>query len=126
LLTAATAGIIVGVATFGLARNTWVAVAFLVAVGALRAVHYPLHQTWVNEQIDDPQVRATLLSASGQVDAVGQIVGGPAVGALANRSMRTALFASSALLTPAVLLYLACLRWLKAPPPVQRAEALDR
>jgi DHA3 family tetracycline resistance protein-like MFS transporter len=106
-LTVATAGIILGVAGFGLAQNPWVAVACLIAVGAIRAVHYPLHQTWVNEQIDDPQVRATLLSVSGQVDAVGQILGGPAVGAVANRSIRTALVVSAALLAPAAPLYAA-------------------
>ena len=106
-LTIATAAIIMGVAGIGLARNYWVASALLVVVGVFRGVQDPLHRTWVNANIDDPQVRATLLSASSQVDAIGQIAGGPAIGALANTSIRVALAASAAMLSPAVPLYLA-------------------
>ena len=33
--------------------------------------------TWVNEQITDSSVRATVISMTGQADAIGQVAGGP-------------------------------------------------
>lgn len=106
-LTGATIVIIVALAGFGLARSFGLALGLLWLVGALRAVHSPLHETWINQRIDDPQVRATLLSVSSQMDAIGQIAGGPAVGFIGNRSIRAALVTSAALLSPAVPLYVA-------------------
>jgi DHA3 family tetracycline resistance protein-like MFS transporter len=50
-------------------------------------------------------VRATLFSATSQVDALGQIVGGPGVGAVGNVSIRAALVLSALLLAPVVPLY---------------------
>ena len=74
-------------------------------VGALRQVGGPLQTAWFNLQIDDPQVRATTFSASGQADAIGQVLGGPAVGAIGNVSIRAALVASALLLSPVIPLY---------------------
>jgi len=45
---------------------------------------YPLYTAWAN-QIIDSGVRATVLSFSSQVDAVGQIMGGPGVGWVARQ-----------------------------------------
>ena len=41
-----------------------------------------------------------MLSFNGQVNALGQIIGGPPLGALGNRSLRSAMVAISVLLTP--------------------------
>jgi DHA3 family tetracycline resistance protein-like MFS transporter len=65
----------------------------------------PLQDIWINRRIDDPQVRATVFSVTGQVDALGQIAGGPFVGAIGNASIRAALVTSSALLLPVLPLY---------------------
>jgi hypothetical protein len=52
-----------------------------------------------------PEVRATALSAMGQADSIGQIVGGPAVGAIGTAvSLRAALLTGAALQAPAVAL----------------------
>ena len=83
------------------------AIAFLAAwlIGALRGTAEPLYLAWINQHTDS-SVRATMLSMWGQVDALGQIVGGPLVGAIGTlRSVRAALVASAILLTPAVPLF---------------------
>jgi DHA3 family tetracycline resistance protein-like MFS transporter len=51
-------------------------------------------------------VRATVLSMSSQVDAIGQVAGGPAVGLIGNLiSVRAALLTSSIILMPVLALY---------------------
>jgi DHA3 family tetracycline resistance protein-like MFS transporter len=98
-------GIVLALAGFGLTRSFWVAVALYWAVGVLRGIHGPLSSTWFNQRIDDPQVRATMFSVRGQVDAVGQITSGPVVGMIGNASIRAALVASAAILSPVLPLY---------------------
>ena len=69
---------------------------------ALRNQVDPLTNAWVNQRLD-PDVRATVLSMTGQVDAFGQIAGGPLLGLVASLlSVQAALAASGLLLTPAL------------------------
>jgi DHA3 family tetracycline resistance protein-like MFS transporter len=98
-------GIVLALAGFGLTRSFWAAVVLYWAVGVMRSVRWPLDSTWFNQRIDDPQVRATMFSVRGQVDAVGQITSGPVVGVIGNASIRAALVASAAILTPVLPLY---------------------
>jgi len=71
----------------------------------LRRTAYPLSEAWVNQQIDST-VRATVLSMTSQVDALGQIVGGPIVGTIGTLfSLRAALVAAGVILAPVVALY---------------------
>ncbi|MGD8792191.1 MAG: MFS transporter [Anaerolineae bacterium] len=105
LLAANTTLIVAGLAVFGLARDLWLAMATFWLVGTLRRVAAPLHEAWYNRRIDDAQVRATLFSVTSQADALGQIAGGPAVGAVGNVSIRAALVCSALLLAPVVPLY---------------------
>jgi DHA3 family tetracycline resistance protein-like MFS transporter len=51
-----------------------------------------------------------MFSVSGQANAIGQIAGGPAVGAVGNTSMRAALVVSAVLLAPVAPLYAAARR----------------
>jgi DHA3 family tetracycline resistance protein-like MFS transporter len=102
--------IIIGLAGFGLTRDVWVALALFWLVGAFRSIHWPLFTAWFNQRIDDPQVRATMLSMTSQVDAIGQIAGGPAVGAIGNHSIRAALVVSAITLSPVLPLYAAVMR----------------
>jgi len=97
--------IVIALAGFGLARRLWIAATLYVLVAVLRSIRQPLNSTWFNQRIDDPQVRATMFSVTSQVDAIGQIAGGPVVGASGNRSIRAALVASAVILTPAVPLH---------------------
>jgi DHA3 family tetracycline resistance protein-like MFS transporter len=102
--------IILALAGFGLVRTFWIALALYWLIGALRSIAAPLHTAWLNLSIDDPQVRATLFSVSGQADAIGQIAGGPAVGAIGNSSIRAALVTSAFLLSPVLPLYSLAMR----------------
>ena len=102
--------IVVTLAGFGLTRSFWIALALYWAIGVLRSVAEPLHTAWFNLRIDDAQVRATIFSVGGQVDAIGQIAGGPAVGAIGNASIRAALVTSALLLSPVLPLYATAIR----------------
>jgi DHA3 family tetracycline resistance protein-like MFS transporter len=73
-------------------------------IAVSRTVIGPVFTAWVNQRLDS-SVRATVISMSGQVDAIGQIAGGPVVGWVGNVvSVRTALAVSSFIITPAVAL----------------------
>jgi DHA3 family tetracycline resistance protein-like MFS transporter len=75
----------------------------MIAVNLLRGVSGPMQMAWINQKLDS-RVRATIHSMFGQVDAVGQTVGGPVVGVIANVfSVRLAVSLSSLLLSPALL-----------------------
>jgi DHA3 family tetracycline resistance protein-like MFS transporter len=105
---AACIGFIDGLLTdagFGLVQQFWGAILLYCLIGTLRSISSPLQAAWINLRIDDPRVRATIFWVSGQVAAIGQIVGGPPVGALGNASVRAALIPSAALLSPVLPLY---------------------
>lgn len=73
-------------------------------IDVLREIRDPLQTAWVNQKLDS-RVRATVHSMFGQVDAVGQIAGGPGVGLVANLvSVTAAITTSGLLLTPALFL----------------------
>jgi DHA3 family tetracycline resistance protein-like MFS transporter len=99
------------VLAFALAGPFWLAVAAVWAYGLSRSVAAPVSATWLNQQITDSRVRATVISLDGQSDAFGQILGGPGVGALGSlMSLRAALVAGAVLLVPAIGLYGRALR----------------
>ncbi len=102
--------IILCLAGFALAKGFWVAVVLYWLIGALRNIAAPLQTAWLNRSIDKPQVRATIFSVSGQADAIGQITGGPVVGAVGNASIRAALLGSALLLSPVLPLYAIAIR----------------
>jgi DHA3 family tetracycline resistance protein-like MFS transporter len=92
--------LVAGLVGFALTGQFFVAVALYWAVNVLRQVNYPIYTAWVNHRID-PQVRATVLSLSSQVDAFGQMAGGPLVGWIARATtLQTGLLSSAALLAP--------------------------
>jgi DHA3 family tetracycline resistance protein-like MFS transporter len=74
-------------------------------ISASRNIISPVYYAWINHRLDS-RVRATVLSMSGQVDAIGQITGGPVVGLIGNLiSVRAALVTSSLILSPTLVLY---------------------
>jgi DHA3 family tetracycline resistance protein-like MFS transporter len=106
LLLAATALVIVGLLAFALTSSAAVAAVALVCVYLLRGTVGPLWSIWVNQQITDSSVRATVLSMTGQADAVGQAVGGPVLGGIGNVwGIRAALTAGALVLVPSLGLY---------------------
>ena len=69
----------------------------------LRNTGYPLQTAWINKKLDS-KVRATVHSMFGQVDAIGQVVGGPIVAVIAAVGSAVASLVTSGLfLTPALL-----------------------
>ena len=73
-------------------------------ISVLRNVAGPLYNAWVNQKLDS-KTRATVISMSSQVDAIGQIGGGPSVAAIAAlSSVVAAITTSGLLLTPALFL----------------------
>ena len=73
-------------------------------ITVLRRVAEPLYTAWMNQKLDSG-TRATVLSISGQVDAIGQIAGGPGVGLIAKLvSVVAAIFTSGLLLSPGLFL----------------------
>ncbi len=103
-LLATTALLIAAVVIFGQAHAFAVATAAYWFASGLRTLQYPIATTWLNRNIPS-RVRATVLSMVSQTDALGQIGGGPAVGAIGLRSLRAAITISGLLLTPALILY---------------------
>jgi DHA3 family tetracycline resistance protein-like MFS transporter len=73
-------------------------------INVFRGVSSPLFTGWVNQKLD-PQTRATVHSMTGQVDAFGQIAGGPSMALVAGfSSVITAIATSGFLLLPAMFL----------------------
>jgi hypothetical protein len=56
-----------------------------------------------------------VLSMSGQLDSLGQVVGGPVVGAIATMSLRAALVVTGVSLAPALALYVRAARQWSTP-----------
>jgi MFS family permease len=106
-----TIALTISVVIFGLATSFVLAsVAYLVA-RLVRRLKDPLYVTWLNKNVEDSRVRATVNSIASQSDAIGEVAGGPAIGAVGTlASLRAALVAAGLLLTPAIALYGRALR----------------
>jgi MFS transporter, DHA3 family, tetracycline resistance protein len=91
---------------FALTGSTWLAIAALLGVFFCRNMQGPLYDTWLNEQITDSSVRATVISLTGQANAIGQAGGGPVLGGIGNVwGIRAALAVGAAAIAPALGLY---------------------
>jgi DHA3 family tetracycline resistance protein-like MFS transporter len=96
---------------FALTGSTWIAIVGLLGVFLARNLASPLYAIWLNEQIRDSSVRATVLSISGQANAIGQAGGGPVLGAIGNAwGIRAALSAGAGVIAAALGLYGRALR----------------
>lgn len=97
---------LVAILVFALTGSTWLAIGTLLAAYLARGLTSPLYNTWLNEQITDSSVRATVLSISGQANAIGQAGGGPVLGVIGNVwGLRAALSTGALLIAPALALY---------------------
>ena len=109
-LTVATALLVVCYLAFALAGSLWFVVVASFGVQICRTINSPLQTAWINQHVDS-RVRATVISMTSQADAIGQITGGPVVGAIGVLdSVRAALVVGGAILSPALLLYARTLR----------------
>lgn len=99
-----TGSIIAAMLGFALSPLLFLTLSLYLTINILRSVRDPLNTAWVNQKLD-PQTRATVHSMTGQVDAVGQMAGGPSVALVARYlSVAAAITTSALLLGPAMLL----------------------
>ncbi len=113
---------IVIVIGYGLAFNFWVAVGLLIIKGILGGLIGPLYDTWLAQNIPS-QVRATVISMGNQSNAIGQVAGGPGVGAIGSAfSIRAALVVAGCLLSPALLLYGRVIRGQPSAPTTEEMK----
>jgi len=97
---------VIAIAMIGFAISPLLSLALglYLIINMFRGVSSPLFTGWVNQKLD-PQTRATVHSMTGQVDAFGQIAGGPSMALVARfASVIAAVTASGFLLLPAMFL----------------------
>ena len=88
---------------FALSPLLLLSLGLYLSIDVLRDIAGPLQTAWVNQKLDS-KIRATVHSMFGQVDAIGQVVGGPIVAVIAAVGSAVAsLVTSGLLLTPALL-----------------------
>jgi DHA3 family tetracycline resistance protein-like MFS transporter len=93
-----------GTVVFALSGNLAVALAAFWLVATARTVAGPIFTAWFNQHVDS-RVRATMLSMSAQADEIGQIAGGPVIGAIGTIfSLRIALALGGLILLPVLRL----------------------
>ena len=96
---------VLAVAGFAVAGVFGLALAALWIRTVAGVVAAPVSAAWMNRQLE-PGVRATVLSMESQTNAIGQVAGGPILGWVGSAvSIRAALLASAAVLSPVVVLY---------------------
>jgi MFS transporter, DHA3 family, tetracycline resistance protein len=116
------AALMAAVIVFALAGSFAVAVAAYWGAAVTRSLVSPVYTTWINRGVD-PQARATVLSMSGQADALGQFTVGPGLGAIGSAfGLRAALTVAGLALAPALALYG---RALGKVSPADPGEAVD-
>jgi predicted MFS family arabinose efflux permease len=91
---------------FALAGSFLLAMAAFWAINVVRSLSYPIWSTWLNANVDDSRVRATVISITNLGDSAGEWGGGPALGGVGSAfGMRAALSVSALVLVPALWLY---------------------
>ena len=87
--------------TFAFSPALAISVAAVMLVSVTRNVMGPLYDAWVNQRLDS-ETRATVISMSGQVDAIGQVASGPIAALISLTSVRGAISFAALLLAPAL------------------------
>jgi DHA3 family tetracycline resistance protein-like MFS transporter len=112
---------VVGLALLG---NLWLVLAAVWVRSAAQAFAAPIERAWLNRNLDSA-TRATVLSMNGQLNAVGQVAGGPPLGALANAGgIPLALLVSAAVQLPTVVLFARVRRLTGRPERDEEAASL--
>jgi DHA3 family tetracycline resistance protein-like MFS transporter len=118
--------LVISLIIFGLAPGITVAILSIWSVSILRRTSMPLYSAWLNKGLQ-PATRATVLSIRGQIDAVGQLIGGPIIGAVAMiLGLRAAMIGVALLLAPAAFLYGLLARMIGGEPASQHTFLEDK
>jgi DHA3 family tetracycline resistance protein-like MFS transporter len=109
--------VVAALVVFGLSNTFVLATLSIWTIQVLRSSGGALYGAWLNKGLRS-EARATVLSMNGQIDAVGQIVGGPVVGLIALRyGLRVAMIAVALMLSPVLGLYGRALQLLNLRQP---------
>ena len=123
-----TAMISVALIGFALSPLLWLSLSLYLVINVLRNVHIPLQTGWINQRLDS-QVRATVHSMFGQVDAIGQVMGGPVVAGIASIGSAVASLVTSGLLLTPALFFIVRANRLPAEdlsnPPLPETQSAD-
>ena len=117
---------VAGVLAFALAPSFTFALGAFWFASLVRKLGEPLYLTWLNKGLY-PGVRATVISMGSQANAVGQIAGGPVIGAVGTLAgIRAALALAGLILSPALALYARILRQGGVEPALEEVESAKR
>ncbi len=95
---------VVSLIIFGLSGKFSLALTSYLLFYTLRTANGPIYRAWRNKNIKS-EVRATVISTYGQMDALGQIIGGPIIGLIALKtSISTAIVVAALILSPVIIL----------------------
>lgn len=91
---------------FALTKDFSLMLMAYLSTNMLRTINDPIFNSWLNSHIED-SARATVLSTNGQLNALGQIIGGPIIGIIATRiSISIGIACTALMLTPVIILYI--------------------
>ena len=97
---------IAGLLAFAFAGSFALAVVAFWGARLARSLAAPVHSTWLNANVEDSSVRATVLSMTNVFESAGEWGGGPALGGIGNVfGVRAALVGSALALLPVLALY---------------------
>lgn len=95
---------VITIILFGLSGKFGMALSMYFIFYIIRTTNGPIFRAWMNRNIKS-EVRATVLSTYGQIDSMGQIIGGPLIGFIALKtSISTAIITSGVILSPIIFL----------------------
>ncbi len=106
---------------FALSSVLLLSLCLYLSIDVLRDIANPLQTAWVNQKLDS-KIRATVHSMFGQVDAVGQMMGGPIVAVIAAVSSAVASLVASGLLLLPALFFVSRANSKRSPEPVEGSE----
>lgn len=99
---------------FALTRNFNLMLMAYLSTNLFRTISDPIFNAWLNSHIED-NARATVISTNGQINALGQILGGPIIGIIATKiSISVGIACTALLLTPVIVLYVISMKKDKA------------
>ncbi len=101
---------ILSVFIFAKAGNFNVALMSYLSIYMLRTVNRPIYSALIARNVSQ-SVRSTVISSEGQINSMGQIIGGPIIGIIAARvSISAGILATSIILLPSIFLHLMILK----------------
>ena len=109
---------------FALATSFPVGLLSIWGVGVFRRIGGPVYAAWMNKKLK-AESRATVLSMRGQLDAIGQFIGGPLLGwAGTFFSLRVAMLGVALFVSPVLVLYRRALQLERETAEAARVGAL--